>query len=323
MLQKSLIAVAAYVLLASAAHAQEAPSAEQCAREWNAVLANETPTTLEAFIASFGVCAEADQARQDLIALSNADDAAAVEEEPRGSGGTLSGVVGGVPGRTTSERASPAPPAPPAPGSSAPVDRTVYVAAGRILMRGQPMIAEGGGYGVILLRRGGVDNLAACEVFVRSLGFTNERVDGVAEQIDGAYVYRRPIYWPTLHNVSATRASDCATMLANYDYVRAAVMLARLRASQRTGPLMVVWRADGGAAGLFDYSELPRAELDRQFDRSLVNLAQSDQIWTASFYEQNAFQRALRSLLNTVTEPAKYVSASLISFARPTIGLAR
>lgn len=136
-------------------------------------------------------------------------------------------------------------------------------------------------------------------------------------------MYRRPIYWPTLRNVSATRASDCPTMLAHYDYDRAAVMMARVRAAARQGPLMVVWRADGGSAGVFDYSELPPAELDRQFDRSLLSLAQSDQIWTPSFYQPDVFNRALRSLINSVTEPVKYATATLVNFSRPTLGLTR
>src|SRR5690349_5416554 len=126
MLQRLLIA-AAFLSFASAARAQEPPAPEQCAQAWNAVLVNETAATLENFIAVYGACAEADQARQGLIALTNIEAATApAEEEPRGgSGGFLGGVIGGNAGRVIT---TPAPP--PAPGASAPVDRTVYIAAG-------------------------------------------------------------------------------------------------------------------------------------------------------------------------------------------------
>ena len=355
MLHKFLTAAAFALALAGTAQAQEPPAAQQCAQAWSAVAANETPAALQDFLNTYGACAEADQARQDLVALTepptteeardeHSDVLASGEDDgvPHGSLGGLIGSMGGSTSGSAHHSHGPnPPPAPPteqpsqpAPGPSPaevstgsgfniPSDRTVYIPAGRMLMRGQPMIAEGGGYGVILLRRGGAQNLAACQVFVRSLGFSNTQDDGMVEQIDGSYVYHRPIYWPTLHQVSATRASDCPTMLANYDYDRAAIMLARLRSANHGGPFMVIWRADGSSAGLFDYSELPQTELDRQFDRSLFTLAQSDQIWTPSFYQPDVFTRSLRAVLNSVTEPVKYATASLITFTRPSIGLAR
>lgn len=338
MLQKLLIAATAFAALASAAQAQTPPSPEQCAQAWSAVAANQTPAALEQFIAAFSACPEADQARQDLVALSSDDESGPnVAEVPATSPPPSDGVssddglggyvLGGVlertlPGSSAPGSATPPPPAPgPGPGFNVPADRTVYVPAGRLLGRGDPMIAEGGGYGVILLRRGASENLAACQVFVRSLGFTNTRDDGLVEQVDGVFVYRRPIYWPTLHDISATRASDCSTVLANYDYDRAAIMLARLRATNRAGPFMVIWRANGASAGLFDYSELSQIDLDRQFDRSLFNLAQSDRIWDPAFYEPNAFNRSLRALISGVAEPAKCLTATLLSFSRP--GLVR
>lgn len=165
--QKFLIAAFAFAALTSAAIAQEPPSSAQCAAAWSAVASNETPANLQAFIASYGACAEADQARQDLVALAPVDDAIVPAEEPRGSGGALSGAIGGMPGRII----APAAPSQPSPGYNAPGASVAYIPAGRILLRGQAMIAEGGGYGVILLRRGEEKNLAACQVFVRALGF--------------------------------------------------------------------------------------------------------------------------------------------------------
>lgn len=275
--------------------AQQDPTAEQCERAWASVLENEGPAALELFIEELAKCPQADQARQDLIAFT----------EPQDAGDDNS-----------SDRAAEAG------GFNIPESQMVFTPAGRLLLTGMPMRAQGGGYGVILLRRNRPQNLVACQVFVNSLGFTPGSVDAV-EIVDGAYVYRRPVYWLTRAPVSGTSVTDCPSMLANYDYDRASIMIARLQAGGHTGPFMAIWRADGSAAGLFDYSDLPSAELAAQFDRSLFHIAQSGQIWESRFYERASFEAHLAGLLRNVTRPSQFLAARLVSFQLPTVRLSQ
>lgn len=288
----TMVALSVSLLWTSPSAAQAEATASQCESAWQAVVSNETLIALEDFIRFFPTCPEADEARQRLTSLTQPAPEAA-DEESRGAAG----------------------------GFDTPRDRTVYVPVGRLLARGAPMLAEGGGYGVILLSRDGRNNLAACEEFVRALGgFTQDRVDGWVEQIDSSYVYRRPVYWPTQRLVSATSARDCPQMLQSYDFDRAAVMMARLGVRD-SGPFMALWRADGGAAGVLNYSQLPDAELRRQFDRSLRTLAQSDRVWDPDFYQPATLQATLSEALNQAVRPVVFVVGSYVQIRFP--GLAR
>ncbi|MFZ4603416.1 MAG: hypothetical protein ACOYM8_13280, partial [Caulobacterales bacterium] len=123
---------------------------------------------------------------------------------------------------------------------------------------GAPLISEGGGYGLVIMRRGGPRNRLACDAFSKALPFTSEAVTGrPLRTIDGV-VYRRPIYWPL--NTSALPASQttCETMVANYDYDRAAIIASRFQGGLPSGgPFVVLVRADGRRAGVFDFGAVP------------------------------------------------------------------
>ena len=110
--------------------------------------------------------------------------------------------------------------------------------------------------------------------------------------MDGVLVYERPVYWP----VTVPTQVECGQMLQNYDFDRAAVALQRVPNWDRLGrgPFIVVRKANGSQAGIFDFSGVATADFDEQFAAVVNYMSQRDDVWSANFYHPATFRQTLR-----------------------------
>lgn len=196
-------------------------------------------------------------------------------------------------------------------------NRVRYSPVGRIVPPGAPLRAEGGGYGVVLLRRSMTDdrNLKACEVMHRALRFEVAAVDRRPERIDDFLVYRRPVYWPVI-SAPAGAEWTCAEMLGRYDAVRAWLPFDSPRFS-RPGPYVVLIRERGDEAAVFDFSGVPADEFPRQFDAVVLHMTRDSSIWRESYFVESTFRQRMRKLLAEDNYDAVMVLASLVGLPRP------
>lgn len=206
---------------------------------------------------------------------------------------------------------SPPPPPPPPPN---PVQGVLYVPVATILKANQSFTAEGGGYAIVLLRRSTpVRNNAACQAMLRSMGMRVGPADGRPILDDGFLVYQRPVYWP----VTASPDLNCTRMMQNYDFGRAETNIRRISgwASLGNGPFVVVRRANGTQAGLFDFSQVTAQDFPAQFNAVVNYLGQSANVWDASFYHPATFRQRLRYYVIDKGAGATVVVARLVNFS--------
>lgn len=170
---------------------------------------------------------------------------------------------------------------------------SVYLPVGRIVERSQAFVPEGGGYAVVLLKRGTANRgPQACAELRKSMDTRVGPVDGRPMSMDGVLVYERPVYWP----VTVRTQVVCSAMLQYYDFDRAMVSLQRVPNWDRLGrgPFIVVRKAIGSQAGFFDFSSVATADFDEQFAAVVNYMSQRDDVWSPSFYYPATFRQSLR-----------------------------
>jgi hypothetical protein len=257
------------------ASAQASPTRADCAQAWASVQSEGTLSGYQNFLAFFATCSEADKARDAIKTW---------------------GTVGGARGATVG-------------GGGLPV---AYQAVGQLLTPDAKRVAIGGGYGVVLLRGGGRRNAAACRAFTRAMAFSQAASDQPI-LVDGVLIYSRPVYW--FIRAPIAQPSTCTDMLAQYDQVRADILLNRVAKARGEGPFLAMLRGDGRQVGLFDFSDVPIDEFEPTYRDFMMRVSQSVDIWEPQLYVEATFKQRMRTLLNETSAPATRVIASITGFA--------
>jgi hypothetical protein len=247
------------------ASAQIVATEDQCAEAWNEVeSAGQSVVALQEFTDSYSTCPQVAFAELLLVGKGGA---VALGGDRRGWGPSNGGSAITVQRQPVGVLASPN-------------DRLSPV---------------NGGYALILMRRGGAGNDAACRVFTRYLGFSAEPVSTGPVLIGNTAVYQLPVYWPTRRLGGGLSASDCPQMLSDYDYIKASTYLDHPPVAPFTrggGPYIAIVHGDGKQIGLFDFAGLGNASARRQLEGALSALTKGDAL-EKNFYEEPSLLQRL------------------------------
>jgi hypothetical protein len=217
----------------------------------------------------------------------------------------LTGCSPGPPGGSKSS--APEQPSP----SATPPKPARYVPVGHLIERSAKFVPEGGGYAIVLLKRGSPErSRQTCAAMSQSMSIRVGPADGLPIDWNGAKIYDRPVYWP----VTVATPVDCAGMLQNYDFDRSAANLRLIPNARRLGqgPFVMVRRADGREAGLFDFSKLDGADFDQQFAAVVNYMSQQDGVWSADFYREANLRQMLKYYVHEQRRDAPIILASLV-----------
>jgi len=187
-----------------------------------------------------------------------------------------------------------------------------FVPVGRLITRGARFVPEGGGYAVIILKRGfPARSHRACLKMLQSMDMRVGPANGRPILMDRTVVYERPVYWP----VRVSTARNCPRMLQNYDFDRAMVNLQRIPNWSRLGrgPFVLVRRANGNQAGLFDFSNVVAQDFDDQFAAVVNYMSQRTDVWTPGFYHPATFRQRIRYYILERSGEGPTVFASLVN----------
>ena len=187
-----------------------------------------------------------------------------------------------------------------------------YHPLGRLVDRGSKFVPEGGGYALVLLRKGDPSrNERACAKMMEAMVIRVGPADSRPTIMDQISVYERPVYWP----VTAISRINCEGMLRNYDYARADVHYQLIPNWQRLGqgPFVVVRKENGNQAGLFDFSNVAGDDFDEQFAAVVNYMSQRTDVWSADFYRPATFRQTMRYYILERSGEGPQVLASLIT----------
>jgi len=265
------------------ASAQTSPSAAQCESAWAEADRARRRDVYEQFLELFPQCPQAAQARAALNATAPPSQ----------------------PGTETEERG---------PNGEKPRERAtdVYLPVGRYLRTEAQPVAEGGGYGMVLLRRSTSRNAEACDAFRRAMVFTQDALDGRPQIVDGGLVYQRPIYWPVESALPDSDQATCSDMLRRYDYERARIRMLRLARTEGPGPFLAIYRESGREVGLFDFSNVPSDEFALQFEAFLNAMSAASEAWAPGTYVEASLRQRLRYALGEQAATITLAAAMLL-----------
>jgi hypothetical protein len=187
-----------------------------------------------------------------------------------------------------------------------------YIPVGRLIENDTSFVPEGGGYGIVLLRRGSIGRgQRACINMLNAMRMRVGPADGEPLRSDDTLVHERPIYWP----VTIRSPAKCARMLQNYDYDRAMINLQRIPnwSQLGQGPFVVVRKQDGNQAGFFDFSNVAAADFNEQFAAVVNYMTQKPDVWSPEFYHTATFRQRMRRYVLERSGEAPKVIASLIN----------
>ena len=164
---------------------------------------------------------------------------------------------------------------------------------GRLVTRNANFVSEGGGYAIVLLKRGYPGrSRQACEKMAQSMAVRVGPSDGSPIVMDGTIVYERPVYWP----VTVPSAANCVAMANNYDFDRAMLNLQRVPKSSRLGrgPFVVVRKKGGQQFGFFDFSNVTGQDFSEQLAAVVNYMSQREDVWKPAFYREATLRQTMR-----------------------------